>query len=108
VAATFALLLDRCGLSIGEAAQFLDVRPDTIKSWSSGRRTPPPDAVAQLCGLYDRIERAAGALVAAGRDVPGPLSVPRDMIPEGLPSRGAADAALGLVAARRQGRLRVE
>ena len=55
-------LISACGLSNREAAKYLDVRLDTLHSWSSGRRTPPDGAVHQLAQLYvdvlDAIDRS--------------------------------------------------
>jgi DNA-binding XRE family transcriptional regulator len=55
----FLLLLNSCGLSQKEAADTLDARLDTIKSWSSGRRTPPPNVLALLRHLASYIDRRA-------------------------------------------------
>ena len=107
---TFALLCDRCGLSSREAAEFLEVRPDTIKSWSSGRRDAPPGTVDRLRALYAKIERAADALSALVAEQIN-ASKPPTMIEFGLatdaearslgwPCVGAQSAALGIAAAR--------
>lgn len=48
-----------CGLSQQEAAEFLDVRLDIVKSWCSDRNTPPEGAWAELAELYDRMDEAA-------------------------------------------------
>ncbi|MGE0408738.1 MAG: helix-turn-helix domain-containing protein [Amphiplicatus sp.] len=50
----FAASLHLLGLSQSEAADFLDVRPDTLKSWCSGRRNPPEGIWAPLRALYER------------------------------------------------------
>src|SRR5690348_9736691 len=55
----FALLLHLCGLSQREAAVFLDARADTIKSWASGRRSPPEAVLTDLVDLHGKIETAA-------------------------------------------------
>ncbi|MDP9195226.1 MAG: hypothetical protein M3O22_00380 [Pseudomonadota bacterium] len=55
----FQILLQSCGLSHREAAEFLDVRPDTIKSWSSGRRAVPEGAVNQILTLLKAQAKAA-------------------------------------------------
>lgn len=60
---SFTLLIDRCGLSLREAAEFLCVRPDTVKSWSSGRNPAPAAVLGELRALYAMIERAAGELI---------------------------------------------
>ncbi len=59
----FALLRDRCGLSHREAAEFLGVRLDTVKSWSSGRNPCPPGVIEALRSLYRSMDRAASEAV---------------------------------------------
>jgi hypothetical protein len=54
----FSALLERCGLSQREAAEFLKVRIDTVKSWSSGRNPVKPSIIIELRALYRDIERA--------------------------------------------------
>jgi hypothetical protein len=107
---TFALLCERCGLSVREAAEFLDTRLDTVKSWSSGRREAPPGAIDELRGLYAHIERAAAeGLAMIRRPRPGTLpqlvelglaSDDAEARALGWPCIGAHAAVLGLVAAR--------
>jgi len=58
----FAALTERCGLSQREAAEFLKVRIDTIKSWSAGRNAAKPEVLAELRGLYANIQAAAEKL----------------------------------------------
>ena len=55
----FALLASLAGLSHREAAEFLNVRVDTAKSWSAGRRACPAYALDELKALIARQERAA-------------------------------------------------
>jgi len=55
----FKLVCDSCGLSIREAAKFLDVKLDTAKSWSSGRNTAPESMIDKLIELSVRIDVAA-------------------------------------------------
>ena len=57
----FTLLVQICGLSLGEAATFLGVRLDTVKSWSAGRNPTPGGALGELAALAERIEDAADA-----------------------------------------------
>lgn len=103
---TYALILDRCGLSLREAAEFHGVRPDTVKSWRLGRRAAPPGALAELRALYTRIERAAGealkeiARQRAGAVELGLASDDAEARALGWPCVGAQAAVLGLVAAR--------
>ena len=47
-----AALITACGLSQSEAANLLNVRRDTVKSWSAGRRTVPVGVTRQLAQLY--------------------------------------------------------
>jgi DNA-binding transcriptional regulator YiaG len=58
----FAVLIERCGLSQREAAEFLKVRLDTVKSWCAGRNVAKPAVLAELRGLYINIEAAAEQL----------------------------------------------
>jgi hypothetical protein len=55
----FSALCQLCNLSHREAAEFLKVRPDTVKSWSSGRNPTPDGVLKKLHGLYERIEESA-------------------------------------------------
>lgn len=48
----FSILLGRCGLSQQAAAAALGVRPDTIKSWSSGRRDAPKAVIDELRAFH--------------------------------------------------------
>ncbi|TKD17940.1 hypothetical protein FBT96_12410 [Rhodobacter capsulatus] len=56
---TFAAAIAICGLSQQEAADYLGVRIDTVKSWSSGRNPPPDGVWGMLADLYRRVENAA-------------------------------------------------
>ncbi len=55
----FRNMLGFCGLSISEAADYLKVRPDTVKSWASGRRYPPDPVLAAVGWLRERMHTAA-------------------------------------------------
>jgi len=107
----FALLLDRCGLSYREAADFLSMRLDSVKSCAVGRRTAPPGAIAELRALYRQIERAADEAVGDMRALIKKRGAPEEIElgiasddheaqSLGLPCVGAHAALLGLVAAR--------
>jgi hypothetical protein len=61
-ATPFAVLAERCGLSQREAAEFLKVRIDTVKSWCAGRNVAKPAVLAELRGLYASIRAAADRL----------------------------------------------
>jgi plasmid maintenance system antidote protein VapI len=58
----FAVLAERCGLSQREAAEFLKVRIDTVKSWCAGRNVTKPTVLAELRELYAKIQAAADKL----------------------------------------------
>ncbi len=101
----YALILNRCGLSHTAAAAYLDVRPDTVSSWSSGRNAAPPGVWEQLRALYHQIDRAAAEAVQSigwGPDVIelGLASTDEEARSLGWPCVGAHAAVLGLVAAR--------
>jgi hypothetical protein len=103
-----ALIASRCGLSQREAAEFLNVRLDTVKNWCINRRFTPPGAIEQLRGLHARIERAAAEALAQMSDLGGrPDVVELGLATDdaeaqtlGWPCVGAHAAVLGLVAAR--------
>ena len=54
----YAAALRLLGLSHAEAARLHNVRLDTVKSWSAGRRSAPPGCWDELRALYAR-QRAA-------------------------------------------------
>jgi hypothetical protein len=60
----FALLLGTAGLSHREASDFLQVRLDTIHTWSSGRNNCRPAVLAELRDLIQKQERAAREAIA--------------------------------------------
>ena len=78
----YALFLDRCGLTIGAAAEFHGRPIGTVKAWARGARPVPDDALNELRDLYKAIERASRA-------------IPTPALPE-----GAQDAARGLAEIR--------
>lgn len=57
----FAAALRLVGLSHAEAASFFGVRPDTVKSWSSGRNRIPAGVWARLRDLYETQQVAVDA-----------------------------------------------
>ena len=77
----FRLILDSSGLSIQEAAAYLDVRLDTVLSWSSGRRTPRRRIVHEVLALIDRQGQAAREILTviersvAGHDAPAEIEI---------------------------------
>lgn len=60
----FALLVSLAGLSHREAGDFLSVRIDTVKSWSSGRNRCPDGALAELRALVAKQARTASEALA--------------------------------------------
>lgn len=102
----YALLRERCGLSLREAADLHGVSHDSVVSWSSGRRRPPAGVITELRTLYERIEDAADQIVAmadeAGPDLTIELGLASDDAEAqsiGWPCVGAQAAALGIAAA---------
>ncbi|MEY9674567.1 helix-turn-helix domain-containing protein [Bradyrhizobium elkanii] len=107
----YDLMRQRCGLSQTEAAEFQDVRLDTVKSWCSGRRPAPQKAVDELRDLYRRIHEAGEAyahqVLRRGPRVDDAgaryqLAEPvddADAIANGWPSKAACLAALGIAIA---------
>ena len=107
----FQLILARCGLSHREAAAFLCVRLDTVKSWSAGRNPTPAPVLTELRVLYGRIERTAAEaqaqIEAIHRVAPAPDVLEFGLAADdteaqrlGWPCVGAQAALLGLLAAR--------
>jgi hypothetical protein len=102
---TFHALIQACGLSLREAAEFLNAREDTIKSWSSGRRSTPDGALAELAGLAARIVKSAHeGLAEIDRHETAEIELglacdDYEAQALGWPCVGAHRACLGLVAA---------
>ncbi len=101
---TYPLLIKLSGLSIGEAAEFHDVRLDTVKRWNNGRDDPPPGALAELRDLIEQQERVAASVLAIYREQLSERGKPEDIQtgwdPSEWPCRSAAAMALARVAAR--------
>jgi len=55
----FSALASLCGLSLREAADFLGVKIDRVKSWGAGRNGTPPGVMDELRGLHVRQRKAA-------------------------------------------------
>ncbi len=110
----FAMLLSLSGLSKQEAADFLGVRLDTIKSWVSDRRTVPDKVIDQMRGLIALQKRQAQRLLEliaekshAGDEIE--LSLARDDAeakapPLGWPARSAQAMSIAHVIAALPGR----
>lgn len=59
----FGSLEEMCGLTHEECAAYLEVRLDSVKSWSSGRRSVPAGVEEKLIQLWQRIEDEASRIV---------------------------------------------
>lgn len=101
----YALLRERCGLSIREAAEFHSVPVNTVTKWSSGDRNPPPGVIAELRELYERIEAAADELIQAAEEAGPEVEIEIGLASDdyeaqsiGWPCVGAHAAAIGLAA----------
>lgn len=70
---SFALLCQLCNLSHREAAAYLDVRLDTVKSWSSGRNPTPDGALVSLRDLVRKIDRAAAEALKLVNETKPPI-----------------------------------
>ena len=86
----YNLLRTFAGLSQSEAARFHDVRPDTVKSWCTGRNSAPLGAVAELRALIAMQDRAASEALAQIA-----ASGPVDRIEIGYPTDDHEAEALG-------------
>lgn len=80
----FALLLQISGLSQREAADFLCVRLDTVKSWSAGRNPCPDGAIADMRALIAKQARGAEEMLAQIKKMAGDHGAP-DVIELGEP-----------------------
>ena len=101
---TARLLIDACGLSQREAAEFLGVRLDTVKSWY--RRAPPtarPGVISELQALHVKQRRAAANLIRQARLLAREHGT-ADTIEVGIASDDAEARSLGwpCVGAQRQ------
>lgn len=52
-------------LDYNAVAEIVQVRPDTARSWISGRRSPPPAVWDDLAGLYREERQRGGGQIAA-------------------------------------------
>lgn len=71
----FAEILRGVGLSQQEAADWLNVSLDSVKSWGQGRRTPPTGILAELHALAERQDRAAHMGAASWVDAGSPAVI---------------------------------
>lgn len=95
----FKLLTMHCGLSITEAASFLNVSENTVKSWASGRRNVRDSVLNELRALAENIAQVSDWLIdQSERESSWGLVLPQndeDAKAIGLPCLGAAYAAIG-------------
>lgn len=101
----YALLRDRCGLSIREAAEFHRASANTVTKWSNGDRNAPPGAIEELRTLYEQIEIAADRVAEMTEEIPPDDVVELCVVSDdheaqslGWPCVGAQAAAMGLAA----------
>lgn len=91
----FATILQSLGLSQAEAAAYLNVRPDTVKSWSAGRNPVRSGVYSELRALAVKQRTAAVEAFKAWREAKKPgeieFALPDDaeINRRGWPSRGA-------------------
>lgn len=91
----FSAILENLGLSQSEAAEYLGVRLDTVKSWSSGRNRVRQTVLAELHALAEKQQSAADAAYAAWEEAGAPneieFAVPdeAEINRRGWPSTGA-------------------
>lgn len=58
MAGIFKATLSLCGLTLQRASEYLDVRRDTVVSWSADRSSPPEGIWIQLADLYAEVNKA--------------------------------------------------
>lgn len=94
---SFKSSISVCGLSQREAAEFLDVSIDTVKSWCSGRSNPPAGVWMMLASLFEQIQNAADGAAdvmnLAGIDPRAYNNIEADINGDELPVSGALRAA---------------
>jgi hypothetical protein len=89
----FASILAGLGLSQSEAAAYLKVRLDTVKSWGAGRNRAPDGVWEQLHALADRQDEMAEQIFVAWREAGEPDEIEAASSAE-WPSEGAWLAVL--------------
>lgn len=94
---TFKSAIAVCGLSQREAAEFLGVSLDTVKSWCAGRANPPLGVWTMLASLFEQIQNAAdGAADTMNFEGINPRAfnkIEADLSGDELPVPGALAAA---------------
>lgn len=105
----FSLLVDRCGLSQREAADFLKVSPSAVDKMARGVRATPDGIVDELADLYLRISLTAEEIMqmVAGLEKKGVDPEDRIVVTmtdaqakkRGWPCAAPANAAVGIAIA---------
>lgn len=94
---TFKSALGVCGLSQTEAADFLQVSVDTVKSWCAGRANPPLGVWQTIASLFEQVQNAADGAADVmdleGVDPRAFNSIEADINGDELPLIGAMKAA---------------
>ena len=95
----FKLFLQSTGLSTREAARFLNVSPDTVKSWSSGRNNCPDGVLDEMSELINRQNRFAKEIMdiiekKSGIDEIGYCTDDHEAQGLGLPTKSTHDAVI--------------
>lgn len=92
----YSLLRQACGLSQSEAASLRGVRVDTVKSWDTGRRDAPDQAIEQLRNLYGLIVEKSGQIADHINDFVASRGEALESIEVGYPADDHEAQALGL------------
>lgn len=93
----FELLRTTCGLSQVEAAEFLGVSIDNIRSWGIGRRGAPENVLHRLHCLANDVEQAAQIRARKLKRLKSAIDL--DTIKNDSPALGAHHAMLGRIIA---------
>lgn len=96
---TVKLLSGSCGLSMREAAAFLELNEHNFQSMWLGRRPCPPGVLRELRDLYGKIDRAAVKLAERIEAEAETADIELEVVPDdkaaqalGLPCIGAHEA----------------
>lgn len=94
-------LKDLCGLSIEESAEFLAVRPDSVKAWLSGRKEAPDGVIESMIELAEAIRDFAlklanriESVAFEGDEIIVGIPTPEEILKLGLPTRSTLERAL--------------
>jgi predicted transcriptional regulator len=102
-------MIERCGLSQSEAADFLKISPSYIDKMCRGVRSTPDGIIAELCDLYARIDATAAGIMRSVSALAQKGVEPEDRIvctmtdaqarERGWPCASAANAAVAIAIA---------